>query len=202
MADIIGSSEKTPGPLMIHFKQMIEKVNKEYKDHLMSPLTITLGDEFQGVVDSLEQGLDIIWRLDTLNLTSDESYRLRFILLYGEIDTPLNKEVAYGMLGSGLTEAREQLEKLKKSGREIGILGIDEKKAEKLMLAFDLYRSLYNDWPDKDRQVAYDFLMIKDYKKVASLHDRDTSSMWRKERSLKMREYATSKTLIRLLAYE
>jgi hypothetical protein len=200
MADIINSSEKPSDLLMAHFKQLVEKINDHHSYYLKSPLTITLGDEFQGIVTSMEKGIEIIFDLDLFTLTA--GYRLRYVLVYGDIDTPVNKEIAYGMLGPGLTRARKELEMMKKGDSEILILGVKSELEEKLALAFQLYRSMYNDWPEKDREVAYDLIMEADYKKVAILHDRDTSSMWRKERTLKMKEFQSAKKLIRLLANE
>lgn len=200
MADIIDSSEKSSVLLMKHFQQLVKKINARHKDHLKSPLTITLGDEFQGIVTSLEEGIEIMFDIDLLTLKAE--YRLRFVLVYGDIDTSVNKDIAYGMLGPGLTRARKELEMMKKGDSEVLVIGLKPKSEEKLDLAFQLYRSIYNDWPEKDREVAYDLIMEADYKKVAVLHDRDTSSMWRKERTLKIKEYQSAKALIRLLAHE
>ncbi len=199
MADVIGSSDRDPNKLMSSFRSVVEDMNQRFGNKLLSPLTITLGDEFQGVVDSLMTGIEIIFAIDKGVLTSRQPYRLRFVLVYGEIETPLNRDVAHGMLGKGLTRARKMLENMKKSDREVLLEGLGETRQEKMMLAFELYRAFYNDWPEKDRQTAYDLLEVGDYKKVASMHDRDNSSMWRKERSLKIREYNASKELINML---
>ncbi len=202
MADVINSSDKKPELLMSSFRESVEVMNKRYSNKVISPLTITLGDEFQGVVDSLNAGIDLIFALDQEILLSVQPYSLRYVLVYGEIATEINRTSAHGMLGEGLTQARRQLDSMKKGDLEIHVEGIDEDTREKLNLAFGLYRGIYNDWPDKDRQTAYDLIYHEDYKTVAAMHDRDNSSMWRKERTLKIKEYTMARKLIKLLADE
>mgnify|MGYP000477635068 CR=1 FL=1 len=53
MADVISSRTITKeNDFMGQFKQLIEETNTTFASNILSPLTITLGDEFQGVVDS------------------------------------------------------------------------------------------------------------------------------------------------------
>ena len=200
MADIIESSGKNADNLMRSFSSAVQNANREYRKELISPLTITLGDEFQGIAGSLMAGIHLIFTLDEYLLQADEPYSLRYVLHYGEITTQVNKEQAHGMLGPGLTQARRTLEGMKKERAEVMIEGLDTDKEEQINLAFILYRSLYNDWHSKDRKTVYDFLQYHDYKKVAELHGRDNSSMWRKERSLKIHEFEVAKKLIKSLA--
>lgn len=202
MADIIKSSEKKPEALMTHFKEVVAQANKRFGKSILSPLTITLGDEFQGVVKDMETAVELIFFLDQELLTAARMYRLRYVIHYGEISTPLNKENSHGMLGEGLTFARRHLEKLKHEKEEVSVTGLDEDNALKINLAFGLYRALYNDWPEKDRRTAYDFISIRDYKEMAKVYDKDVSTMWRKERSLKMHEFYQAKALIKLLIHD
>ncbi len=202
MADVIRSSEKEPENLMESFSGIVDGINEQYSGSLLSPLTITLGDEFQGVVTGLTEGIEIIFSLDEELLKVREPYYLRYVLHYGEIATPVNRSKAHGMLGEGLTKARASLEHMKKDGQEVQVSGLTEEMSERMNMTFFLYRSLYNDWHRKDRQTVFDFLRYQDYKKVASLHDRDNSSMWRKERSLKIKEFKTARKLLKLLADE
>ncbi|ELR68815.1 hypothetical protein C900_05828 [Fulvivirga imtechensis AK7] len=201
MADIIGSSQQQGKLLMTHFKSVVNGVNTALKDKIRSPLTITLGDEFQGVVKDLDAAVEVIFWIDELMLSADPAYKLRFVVNYGAIDTAINEEVAYEMLGEGLTRARHLLGAMKSEDTEILINGIDDKD-DILNMAFKLYRSFYNDWLEKDRPVASTFLKIEDYKEVARIYKKDISTMWRREKSLKIDEFRTSRDLIRRLAHE
>ena len=113
MADIISSGYFEQEHLMNDFKKAVNLINKRHKKHLISPLTITLGDEFQGIPESISSALEIIFDLEEMLIQQHFTFRLRYSLGQGVIDTPINTKVAYGMLGSGLTQAREALEALK-----------------------------------------------------------------------------------------
>jgi hypothetical protein len=200
MADIQGSSELPGDTVMEVFSNVVSEANKKFIDGILSPLSITLGDEFQGVVDNMDVVREIIFFMDQELLTVKPFFTLRMVAGYGTIDTPLNKETSYGMLGEGLTAARERLNELKKSEEYIQVFGNPSQETDRIQtLAFRWYRSLYQGWPEKDRQIAADFIREVDYKKVASLHGRDASSSWRKRETLQMKDFEASKELITLL---
>lgn len=198
MADIVDSSGKAADVLMPAFKELVTSCNKHFKSEIASPLTITLGDEFQGVVKSLAACIKIIFYLDEKILGLPLYFKLRYVVNYGDIGTALNQKSAHGMLGTGLTTARKALEEMKSSKNELLFAGVRE--AKKLNLASQLYRAFYNDWPEKDLKIAQAFLKNGDYKQLAGTFDKDASSMWRKQRSLKIDDFKASKELITLLA--
>jgi hypothetical protein len=198
MADIIKSSRFDGAQLMPVFRKMVGEINKAKESAILSPLTITLGDEFQGVVASLKAGLDIIFDMDELLL--DQSFQLRFILQYGEIRTTISKNNSYGMLGEGLTEARQQLDAIKETDKRILISGYGPHSDTLIGQGFQLYNYFYNQWSEKERLIVKEFLIGKDYKEVAAIFDKDISSMWRREKSLNIAEYKTAKEMIKLMA--
>ncbi|MEM7107082.1 MAG: SatD family protein [Bacteroidota bacterium] len=200
MSDIIDSSSKQGDSLMKAFKNVVAHVNREFSKQILSPLTITLGDEFQGVVSDLKAAIDIIFYLDEEVLDHTPTFSLRHVVNYGFIQTPINPTNAHEMLGDGLTQARRVLNQIKSTHADVVIIGLDAEVSHKLKLAFELYRSLYNDWTKKDRKIAYLFLKHNDYRTVATAYGRDPSSMWRRERSLKMREFYSAKKLIEKIA--
>ena len=128
MGDIIESSDKAGKDLMEHFKGLVDIVNRKYKKNILSPLTITLGDEFQAVINDLESAIDILFYMDRRLLSSDLFYNMRYVINYGVIDTPINKHSAHEMLGKGLTDARNRLNELKKEGNKVWVVGVKKKK--------------------------------------------------------------------------
>jgi len=203
MADVIDSTSLDGKKLITTFKDIVDQANKKYKNVIASPLTITLGDEFQGVISSLSDAIDIIFYLDSLLLKVQPIYKLRYVIYYGDIDTEINKSRSYEMLGEGLTQARQELQNIKKTGADVIVKGLPLKQKDaKLNLAFVLYRSIYNDWYDKDRELVYDFLEIGDYKVLAGQYKKDVSSMWRKNKSLKIEDFNASRELIKMLCDE
>jgi len=202
MGDIIDSSSKEGGMLMENFKSIVKDVNDKHKSVIISPLTITLGDEFQGVIKDLNSAIDILFYLDKRILGNEVFYNMRYVINYGLIDTPINKENAYEMLGKGLTDARIRLNSLKKSHIKVHIDGVEDKLRMKLNSAFRLYQSIYDGIREKDRRLAYEFSEGADYKTLAKKFGKDDSSMWRKKQSLKIEDYLTSRKLIKMIADE
>ena len=111
MGDIVKSRLLSTKEVHTPFGEMILKCNQKFTKDILSPYTITLGDEFQGVADSIESAVESIIFLEEECIRQHLKFKLRFIVLYGEISTPINRESAYGMLGKGLTEARNKLNK-------------------------------------------------------------------------------------------
>lgn len=108
MGDLVRSESATaPEVLHHHFNRQIETANRENKDCLASPLTITLGDEFQGLVTSLTIAATLVRDL-RLNLLRD-GIECRFVIGLVEIRTPVNPDKAWNMMGPGLSRARDRL---------------------------------------------------------------------------------------------
>jgi len=80
---------------------------------LVSPLTITLGDEFQAVYNDLSAVLADSWSI----LEVMHPVGVRFSIGIGEIHTPINSEQALGMDGPAFHAARDGMGKIKESGR-------------------------------------------------------------------------------------
>jgi hypothetical protein len=199
MADIIGSSEKPSNQLMKVFQKVVERINLQQQDQLLSPLTITLGDEFQGIVKDLESGVETILEIEESLIRFQLDFKLRYVLHYGTIDTPINAEIAHGMLGKGLATARQKLEVLKseKDSRFLIDTGIQKTDALLNNLLF-LYQSVLDGWSAKDFALINAFWEKQDYKKVAEHFGKVNSLMWKRERSLQLKEYRILKETLAL----
>lgn len=199
MADIIDSRGSNQAATMLEFKSLTNLANYDHSDSILSPLTITLGDEFQGVARSLATGIELIIALEELAIKRNIAFKLRYALVQGDIDTPLNSDIAYGMLGSGLTRAREALVDMKKENARFYVEVDDSQQQEALNSAFILYQNLVDNWkPAKDYTLVAHFLHSPDYKEVAREVDKSRSQIWKRYRSLDMHQYFAIK---RLLAY-
>lgn len=109
MGDLV-ASEKTGSRAQLHreFNNAVSAVNTQFSQYLASPLTITLGDEFQGLAGAAADAFRIILSLRLRLLRV--GVRCRFVIGPVELATPLNRERAWNMMGEGLAEARERLE--------------------------------------------------------------------------------------------
>jgi len=199
MADIIKSSEKIDIDKYKLFRKKIDKLNTEFK--LISPFTITLGDEFQGIVESLEQGISIIFTLERLLIEDEYPFQLRYALGYGHIMTPINSEIAHGMYGEALTETRKLLEKSKKDRRRRFDVLLPNKRFEFILNnLFEVYQSFLDHWNKKDYEVIKQFYEHDDYKEVALALGKRKDQIWKREKNLRIREFFSQQESIKELA--
>jgi hypothetical protein len=201
MADIIDSGHKSSNLLMIQFKNVVTILNEKHRENIISPLTITLGDEFQGICNTIESGIKIIFDIEEIILNHHYDFKLRYVLLYGKIDTEINKNTAYEMLGEGLTAARNELVILKKKDARFSIrLQTYERiKETYLNKAFFIYQNFVDSWKEKDRAIVNEFLKHEDYKIVAQNININPSNAWRRKKSLSIIEYKDIKEIILVL---
>jgi hypothetical protein len=108
MGDIVGS-ERAPSLQAVHrtFNRAVGNANEVGAAHIASPLTITLGDEFQGLLTGLVNAWDTAVEL-RLGLLS-AAIPCRFVVGVATLKTPLNRKEAWSMMGTGLSAAREKL---------------------------------------------------------------------------------------------
>jgi hypothetical protein len=108
MADLV-DSEQHDDPERLHaiFNAAIDRENARLTDDMASPLTITLGDEFQGLLTSLVAAAGVARdiRFDLMRQDID----CRFVIGLVDLKTPLNRERAWNMMGPGFASARERL---------------------------------------------------------------------------------------------
>ncbi|MBY0482345.1 MAG: SatD family protein [Chitinophagaceae bacterium] len=201
MADVIGSGSKDAKNLMKDFKKLVASANKTYAKAIISPLTITLGDEFQGVIRDLETATKIILFLEEFLIQSNKHFKLRYVLNQGEIGTGLNKSSAYEMLGKGLTDARQWLGELKVTKNRF-LISINQKPINEILTqSFILYQSIVSEWNnEKDYTLVAHFLKYRDYKIIAVLLQKERSLIWKREKSLKMKDYYAVRTIIETVA--
>lgn len=202
MADVVKSRLKKGTDLMDGLKSIVNETSVEYQSSFDSPLTITLGDEFQSIVKTLPEGLDIIFRMEEFRIHKKIDFELRYVLYQGKIDTEINTTIAHEMVGEGLTNARDTLQKLKKMNQNYFVYLDNQAKSKYLNQLLFLYHSEVKNWRKTDYETISYFLQGKNYRQIAKIIDRDDSSVWRKEKTLKMKEYFTIKELIKNLAYD
>lgn len=69
----------------------------------------------------IHSAVSIIISMEEQLIDQGNPFQLRYVLNQGEITTEINQKIAYEMLGSGLTEAREQLDTYKKMGNRFNV---------------------------------------------------------------------------------
>jgi hypothetical protein len=194
MADIIKSRETDLVLTAQLLKSLCVHINNKYKKSILSPLTITLGDEFQGVVDSAKTGLLIIIEMEEVILKNEIDFKLRYVLLYGRIETKINTQTAYEMLGEGLTDARHILTAAKKEKYRFYIHGTAN--ADLSDNLFRIYQSILDDWKIKDYVLITSMITDNNNKFTAEKTGKNPSQIWKRKKTLKIEEYQILKKLI------
>ncbi len=202
MADIVNSSEKIQNQLMIDFKELIKEINESYTNEILSPLTITLGDEFQCVLKNLFSSIKIVLHLEESIIHKKLGFKLRYILHQGNIETPINKDIAYAMLGSGLTEARSNLNDSKKNNKFRFNISIENNLQNDILVnAFKILENIIEKWDSKkDYETVSNFLKFLDYKLVSEAMNKTRSQIWKREKTLNIESYTSIKNIIQLIS--
>jgi hypothetical protein len=147
MGDIVNSQGRhTPARLHALFNDAIATANRVAQTQILSPLTITLGDEFQGITASLASAATIArqLRLDLLQ----EGVDCRFVIGQLRLQTPLNTALAWNMMGEGLPRTRAKLNE-KQSGAFYRFALLNDPTQETLFDALGLGLSTIEaDWTD------------------------------------------------------
>src|SRR5262245_40837792 len=108
MADIVGSARAPPLKVVQNAcNKVVRRANEVDAEHIGSPLKITLGDEFQGLLTSFAHAWDtaVALRLELLVA----GIPCRFVVGVATLETSLNTKEAWNMMGRGLSAARDKL---------------------------------------------------------------------------------------------
>ncbi len=185
MADVIDSAKKDNICTADELKQLVVALNRNNANCILSPLTITLGDEFQGVAHDLKSAVDLLLCSEQWLLMNKASINLRYVVFEGTIDTPINTESSYGMLGSGLTEARKMLSRKNKDRKIAEFVLHDERKSRLLNKAARAMFG-YRDLPARNKHSAIlGDLLFSDLsdKEVAEKNGKSPSEIWKYRRN-------------------
>lgn len=96
--------------LQKQFSTLIVNLNRNYRKTISSRFVITLGDEFQGILNSAVMIPDLLWHLEQ----DFPGRELRVGVGFGTLDTPLQSD-AINIDGPVLHLARAAIEQAKKS---------------------------------------------------------------------------------------
>jgi len=149
-------------------KKVLEEINNEFDASIASKFTITLGDEFQGLLKLPNNLLDIIEKIK-LNLYP---IRIRFGIGNGDIITEINKEASIGADGPAYHNARKMIDEIRKSEKSKMKIDSDIKMlsdADFNCMNDDLINAVFllssyieSKWTDRQREVIIDFIKYKD----------------------------------------
>lgn len=196
MGDIVKSSTYEGREMMQEFRSAVDSCNQELAACILSPYTITLGDEFQGVAKSLICSVQSLFSLEESLLMQGDPFKLRYVVHYGEIVTPINRNIAHEMVGPGLANARDLLT-VKHRLRPRFVFDLPDKDLSGILTRlFGVVDSLMQDWSVKDLGLIVDMLSSSDDTEIMSKYSKNRSQIWKRRRSLHIRDYVALKECI------
>ena len=201
MCDVLNSREKNQKNLIEDFRNCTTYINNKYKKNILSPLTITLGDEFQGVIKNLSNSIKIIVELEEFIIKNNFPMKLRYFLYFVEIETEINSNIAYEMLGNGLTDSRRIINNMKEKDSRFYIDTKEESKNSILNNGFNIFQNIVDKWKiEKDYEIIYSLIEFKDYKIVSEKLNKNRSLVWKRERNLNISSYTSAKEILLVIS--
>lgn len=196
MSEIKDLGSAGPENIKEALKNVTNVINKLHKKNFITTLDIVIPNEFQGITNSLQASLEIIFDIEECLIENNLDFKLKHVLYHDKLETMNNKHLAYERLGFALIDARERLSSIKKTDSRFLIATNDEKKSLYLNNLFLIYEDYVDSWKKSDYDYVKSFLNHMTYKEVAELFNLNISSGWRREKSLKMKQYYTIKEMI------
>ena len=145
--------------------KVLSEINERYSDSIASNFTITLGDEFQGLLHSGKNIMDIIQYIKR----GSYPVKIRFGIGVGAITTEINSKISIGADGPGYYKARDSIENLKilekKNERTFGDVQIKidgDNPLQELSLnsILKLMYSIEEGWTKRQREVV-DYVLFE-----------------------------------------
>lgn len=168
IGDIKGSREiENREAFQKRLKKVLLEVNNKYTEDIASNFTITLGDEFQGLLNNGRNIMSIIAELER----KAHPVAVRFGIGVGEITTAIDPRWAIGADGPAYHRAREAVQYLKQKEKKkstgdadirLEIDGDKEAAVELINTILSLMSAVKRSWTDRQREAAWDLLEHRD----------------------------------------
>ncbi|MBI9050827.1 MAG: hypothetical protein JEZ00_15510 [Anaerolineaceae bacterium] len=129
---------------------------------IISPYTITLGDEFQAVFSSAQFIFHDVFRI----LSELFPEKVRFSFGIGRISTEIIRESSIGMDGPAFHVARDGIEKLKKTSDRFSINGVTGKNANLINQSLQILSHESNKWKESRLKTFNLYIQEQPVKKI------------------------------------
>ena len=155
-------------------KNVLEDINTQYSNDIVSKFMITLGDEFQGLLNSGNNAINIIEYIQIKMYP----IQIRFGIGIGKIDTEINQLLPFGADGSAYHNARNMINNLKNvekknktSGSNIMISSDGYNTNLELLLntILSLCTTLKQKWTARQKEVAFDCILNGDNQREVAM---------------------------------
>ncbi|MBB6630720.1 SatD family protein [Clostridium algidicarnis] len=164
IGDIVDSKQIKDRKVIQHkFKNVLADINTKYSEDIASKFTITLGDEFQGLLKSRNNIMNIICEVE-MAMTPIE---LRFGIGIGEISTDINFDNSLEIDGPAYHRARKMIKEIESkrfqyTERDSNIMICSEENNieidELLNSILSVCTALKSKWTDRQKEIIYAYI--------------------------------------------
>ena len=142
---------------------------------LLSPFTVTLGDEFQALFGNFRG----VWRaIFAIEAMMGDGVEIRFGIGIGGMDTAINREAAIGMDGPAFHRARRAIDQLKQGDHNYRLVGMGQ--AESLAnSALDLLSLERNSWRANRVRILHGMLEDESVAQIAAALEISPSAVYK-----------------------
>ena len=152
---IVMSSVKQSGPgtnsgIEKQLRDVIGVINKIHKKDFITSLDLLPPDEFQGIANSLQATLEIVFDIEECIIENNLDFKLKHVIYHDTIKTVQSKYTAFERHGFALTDARNRLQSIKKTDSRFLVATNNEKLSLHLNNLFLIYEDYLDSWKKKD----------------------------------------------------
>ena len=151
-----------PNPSQRKLIATLEGLNRN-REGLVSPYTVTLGDEFQAVFKSANRIFADMFNV----LGALHPVGVRFSYAVGTISTRINKQSAVGMDGPAFYAAREGISLLKQSGEMFHLASLDSNEQLLAQASLRVASHAMRRWKGNRYRILHDILEGKKVQNIA-----------------------------------
>jgi hypothetical protein len=161
IGDIVDSRKiRNRNEVQRKFKSVLDEINTKYAEDIASKFTITLGDEFQGLLKSKKNILKILWDIEM----AMSPYEMRFGIGIGDINTDIDLDRSPTIDGPAYYRARKmvtELDNLKSqyAGRHSNMMICSDdnytESDELINSVFSLCTALKSKWTQRQKEIIY-----------------------------------------------
>jgi len=150
IGDIIKSRElNNRYQVQQEFDSAVHETQMTYGEGLISPITLTIGDEFQSV---MRNGRGLFRIIDDLDLKM-RPVQLRYGIGIGTINTAINSEISIGMDGPAFHMARDALEYCRKEEIRYNFRFEDHDLEQRVNILLNWIDASTKNWSDEKRNI-------------------------------------------------
>jgi len=152
IGDIVASKAiRNRSQFQNQFEAVLEQASRQYQNIMISPLTLTIGDEFQAVFGGTENLFQLIAFVEQ----QMPSVAFRYGFGLGSIVTEINTQRAIGMDGPAFHFARQAVELARKQEKSHYFTCEDAQVQERLNILLSWIDLTMKRWSDQRKGIFY-----------------------------------------------